>query len=312
MDTSGNDGLRLGRRFGAALRGVQTNQRSVPDGFTMIDLLVVVAIIAILAAIRLPALAGGKVKTQSTACLLNLEQLSLGWTMYSADNNDLLVPNGVGGNWVPNSPVLDWGTSTANIDSDELVGPTALLGPYVKNARLYKCPGDTGQAVNGARARSYSLSADVGGNPTDVGQDPQGRKFKFTGLGATTINQLRKPGPANVFTFLDEHGDSIDDGVFSFDPGQNTTGGSVYFRNMPANYHNGAYSVSFADGHSQEVRLQQRITSRLAGSSLLPVIPQQSFLFFNNYNGSPSFTGAHYVVKSSSDYNTLVNEAPYQ
>jgi prepilin-type processing-associated H-X9-DG protein len=115
-----------------------------------------------------------------------------------------------------------------------------------------------------------------------------------------------------VFTFLDEHGDSIDDGVFQLDPGQNTTGGSVYFRNMPANYHDGAYSVSFADGHSQEVRLQQRSDTKTASSSLLPVVPSNAYLFMNNYNGSPKFSGGHYVLASSPDYNTLDNEEPYQ
>jgi hypothetical protein len=207
---------------------------------------------------------------------------------------------------------LDWGTSAANTDSNALVGPNALLGPYVRNPRLYKCPADTGQAQNGARVRSYSLSADLGGVPTDVGKDPQGRIFTFNGRGATRETDLRKPGPANVFTFLDEHGDSIDDGVFQLNPGQNTTGGSVYFRNMPANYHNGAYSVSFDDGHSQEVRLQQRSDTSTASSSLLPVVPSNAYLFSNNYNGSPKFSGGHYVLTSSPDYNTLDNEEPYQ
>lgn len=311
MYSTRNGCLCLVRRLGAAARGVQTNKSSTSEGFTLIELLVVIAIVAILAAIQLPALARGKIKTQSTACMLNLEQLTLGWTMYAADSDGRLVPNGNGGNWVPNS-YLDWGTSAANTDSNALVGPNALLGPYVRNPRLYKCPADTGQAQNGARVRSYSLSADLGGVPTDVGKDPQGRIFTFNGRGATRETDLRKPGPANVFTFLDEHGDSIDDGVFQLNPGQNTTGGSVYFRNMPANYHNGAYSVSFADGHSQEVRLQQRSDTSTASSSLLPVVPSNAYLFSNNYNGSPKFSGGHYVLTSSPDYNTLDNEEPYQ
>jgi prepilin-type N-terminal cleavage/methylation domain-containing protein len=62
-------------------------------GFTLIQLLVVIAIIAILASLLLPARSRAKGKAQSVACLNNLKQLQLGWSMYVDDNNDWLVPN---------------------------------------------------------------------------------------------------------------------------------------------------------------------------------------------------------------------------
>lgn len=71
----------------------------------MIELLVVMAIIAILASLILPSVAGVKEKARRTQCLNNLRQLNLGLIMYGQDNNDHM-PDMAGGHWawdLPNS-----------------------------------------------------------------------------------------------------------------------------------------------------------------------------------------------------------------
>ena len=70
----------------------------------------VIAIIAILAAMVLPALAKAKQKAQGIMCMSNQRQLALGWRMYADDNRDVLVyasDNGNGDSDVRNSWALD-------------------------------------------------------------------------------------------------------------------------------------------------------------------------------------------------------------
>jgi prepilin-type N-terminal cleavage/methylation domain-containing protein len=71
-------------------------QREPASGFTLVELLVSIAIIAFLAALILAAISNAKAKARSTQCLNNLHQWGLAYRMYADDFNDFLPRRGQG------------------------------------------------------------------------------------------------------------------------------------------------------------------------------------------------------------------------
>jgi prepilin-type N-terminal cleavage/methylation domain-containing protein len=119
--------------------------------FTLIELIVVIAIIGILAALLLPVLTRAKEAARGTSCLNNLHQIGIGLQLYVQDNNNHL-------------PIMrDKSLTTTN----DLSSPDQVLSSQLSgNKNVWRCPSDRNQIFEQTDS-SYSWNSLLNGEDAD-------------------------------------------------------------------------------------------------------------------------------------------------
>ncbi len=133
---------------------------SASNGFTLVELLVVLAVITVLVAVLTPVLWWGRNRARNTACASHLRQLGATTLMYTADWDDILPQ-------APGTPYADSLANTPYLQSYQEVRSAArptqstylrgILTRYDRSLTppLFQCPNDVGAKGTGPEAWGF-------------------------------------------------------------------------------------------------------------------------------------------------------------
>jgi len=244
-------------RRAAGLRGA--------EGFTLVELLAVVAIVALLAGILLPALSGARRQAITVQCLSNIRQLALAQAAYANDRNGQLVDYGLN----HGAPSLDENLSWVKALQEYYESPLVLRSPADESPHwpIVEPDGtETGTPVpdsGGLRYRrtSYGLNEHVTPRPP---LDPEtGRAHRFDNMfkvpqGAVTVQWVMMTytgpfaGSDHVHVFNWWIGDFLPDappGVAATQVQTDAHGGPEKSWGSRSNY-------GYLDGHAETVEFR--------------------------------------------------------
>ncbi len=201
-----------------------------PKGFTLVELLVVIGIIAILIGLLLPSLKKSRQQANRVACMSNMKQVYADLLIYSQTNKGWLYPPMLGVN-TP-QPYLRWPVYVFKFRK--------LPEPPTMNPRDYipgymTCPSD----LDPVSAHTYNISHQVGDNAVRY-----------------SSRDLAGRSPAN-FIIMGEKKTSEPDYYMGVDPDQPS-----YYMRVLEPWRHGATTASnylFLEGHVESLRLPDAI-----------------------------------------------------
>jgi len=163
-----------------------SNKRS--QAFTLIEILVVVAIIGILTSLLLPALSNARAKSRQAVCISQLKQLNLALFNYLDDNDSTFPHTYKNGN----SDIVTWDDLISGYDGRDALTATEMklsVNSNMDNA-LYVCPEDTIERNNASwPKKSYSPVAYKIGDNKQVGTSAS----NYNNLVPRKINEISSP-----------------------------------------------------------------------------------------------------------------------
>jgi len=198
------------------------------QAFTLIELLIVIAIIAVLMAVLIPALNRAREMGKRAACMNNTKTLALAWTLYCSEHDGMMpAAQGLGNQGWVRGLTGTYATRPVEAPLQEQIGAIRAgeLYRYASTEKVYRCP-----VAKRNEMRTYSAA------PSLNGYSPEDAPI------VKSLNRLRQLSTRLVF--IDDHGENWDAMWYIFYKE------SRWWNPVPMR-HGAGTVASFADVHSE-------------------------------------------------------------
>lgn len=263
-----SDGEGRCTKVSSPFRNSQSAIRNPQSAFTLIEVLVVAAVIALLMAILLPSLSNARQSTRAAVCASNIRQLVIANHGYAAENRDYLVPGG-SDEYVGFGGRRRWHGTRKSATAPP--GPSNLFDPrgsplirYLRDGVVKECPSFRDYTRSASLNTFEAGSGGYGYNRVYLGGriDLYGSTAKGMQLGAK-LGEVHQPSLTVMFTDvalaqLTPGGVVMAEESYCYppfpfiSPGQLSTdpaSPSIHFR------HNHRALSAWADGHADARRM---------------------------------------------------------
>jgi prepilin-type processing-associated H-X9-DG protein/prepilin-type N-terminal cleavage/methylation domain-containing protein len=291
------------------------------SAFTLVELLIVIAIIALLMGILLPVLSRARRSAEAVKCASNMRQVAAGWLMYAESHGGVLVPArmpnlGAARNvyWVGNGETYRprWyalmGAQTglycylqpSPLQADENIkdidDPVFLCPgvPEYRNSRHYTY-GYNHQFLGNARNKDGTPSGTVNpiNYPVNLAKISTGETVMFADSMGTAAGKpaIQRHGYNSNGNVIDNY--AVGNHAFTLDPPRLTpdsdrcddnhrrVNGQDNNRSAPDPRHNGRANVAFCDGHVEAMALKDMGYVVNADGSVAAMDPAAHNKFFS-------------------------------
>ncbi|RYX86776.1 DUF1559 domain-containing protein [bacterium] len=264
-----------------------------PQGaFTLIEMLVVIGVIALLAAIMFPVFARVRENGRKTVCNSNMKQLGLAFLQYTQDSGGRYPLSGQlqlwadGAHWVtggeggvpknydgttdPTGFGLANPSTFATIDGHEAYPEKGALFPYAKSTSIYMCPS---AKDSNKKKLSYSMNC------------------ALSGISGNRIRDV-----SEIVLLVDE-GDTVNDGFMWATNNAGSTDG--LFKG-----HNGGGNLLFTDGHAKFYSFNEMPIDKEAPGLAIKSRTARGQVRFHDLAFGPK--GSNYLPQINSTVNTCI------
>jgi prepilin-type N-terminal cleavage/methylation domain-containing protein/prepilin-type processing-associated H-X9-DG protein len=206
------------------------------EGFTLIEVLIVIAIISILAAILFPVFARARENARRASCQSNLKQIALGVIQYTQDYDERL-------------PSIEMGAGTNGGTTSDWILWSDAISPYLKSAQIFHCPSATNANTPGGTLPSVVQGRLAYGAASGLSLDSNvGCLCAFTQY-VSCASTLASFTNSSETILLGDRSDTTGTYASYLDPGRPD--------NFPGTQHFGGGNIAFADGHVKWMRPEQ-------------------------------------------------------